>query len=181
MTLSSIVHLEDGQPITTSFLVAEHFKKEHKDVLRAIRNLDCTSGFHERNFALCHKINELQNRKPQPYYQITRDGFSFLCMGFTGKEAAIWKESYLNAFNAMEQALTSRDELREQLIFDLKEKVLRHDPRLFKILRLKAVGLSHVEIARVVEMSASWVDRRVLELKKLDLMAEQSSQMALGV
>ncbi|WXF31053.1 Rha family transcriptional regulator (plasmid) [Pseudomonas aeruginosa] len=36
---------------------------------------------------------------------MTRDGFTFLCIGFTGKEAARWKEAYINAFNKMEQAL----------------------------------------------------------------------------
>lgn len=36
---------------------------------------------------------------------ITRDGFVFLAMGFTGKEAAQWKEAYIEAFNAMEAAL----------------------------------------------------------------------------
>jgi phage regulator Rha-like protein len=38
-------------------------------------------------------------------YRITRDGFTFLCMGFTGAEAAKWKEAYINAFNEMEAAL----------------------------------------------------------------------------
>lgn len=33
---------------------------------------------------------------------MTRDGFSFLAMGFTGREAAKWKENFLTAFNAME-------------------------------------------------------------------------------
>lgn len=34
-----------------------------------------------------------------------RDGFMFLCMGFTGKAAARWKERYITAFNALEQSL----------------------------------------------------------------------------
>jgi hypothetical protein len=34
-------------------------------------------------------------------YEMTRDGFTFLAMGFTGKEAARWKEAYIAAFNAM--------------------------------------------------------------------------------
>ena len=43
-----------------------------------------------------------------PCYQITRDGFAFLAMGFTGKRAAQFKEAYINAFNQMEQALIGK-------------------------------------------------------------------------
>jgi hypothetical protein len=39
---------------------------------------------------------------------MTKDGFVFLAMGFTGKEAARWKESYLEAFNSMEEALRTQ-------------------------------------------------------------------------
>ncbi|MGI9701007.1 Rha family transcriptional regulator [Pseudomonas aeruginosa] len=42
---------------------------------------------------------------------MTRDGFTFLCMGFTGEEAARWKEAYINAFNKMEQALIRQPEI----------------------------------------------------------------------
>ncbi|HHL2105229.1 TPA: Rha family transcriptional regulator [Escherichia coli] len=41
-----------------------------------------------------------------PCYQITRDGFAFLAMGFTGKRAAQFKEAYINAFNQMEKQLS---------------------------------------------------------------------------
>lgn len=38
-------------------------------------------------------------------YYMTRDGFTFLVMGFTGKVAAQFKEDYINAFNRMEAEL----------------------------------------------------------------------------
>jgi len=38
-------------------------------------------------------------------YQITKDGFVFLAMGFTGKKAAQFKEAYITAFNDMEAQL----------------------------------------------------------------------------
>ena len=34
-------------------------------------------------------------------YELTRDGFSFLVMGFTGKNAARFKEDYIRAFKPM--------------------------------------------------------------------------------
>ena len=82
---------------------AEHFGKLHKDVLRAIRNLECSAEFNGRNFAPVDYIDE--KGEPRPMYRITRDGFAFLAMSFTGKEAARWKEAYIDAFNAMEAKL----------------------------------------------------------------------------
>ena len=36
--------------ITTSLAVSHHFGRNHKDVLRAIENLDCSHEFNRRNF-----------------------------------------------------------------------------------------------------------------------------------
>ena len=93
----------DGQVTTTSLHVAEHFGKLHKNVLRRIESLDCSPEFNGRNFEPVEYINDKGEKRP--YYRMTRDGFTFLCMGFTGKRAAAWKEAYINAFNQMEQQL----------------------------------------------------------------------------
>lgn len=93
----------DGQPTTTSLHVAEHFGKRHDDVLKRIRALDCSKEFALRNFAECSRQGA--NNKPEPFFRMSRDGFTFLCMGFTGKRAAMWKEAYINAFNQLEQQL----------------------------------------------------------------------------
>ena len=88
MDLVKLVSIGNGEPITNSMLVAQKFNKRHGDVLRAIKNLECSAEFTKRNFAFCTKINDLQNGKPQPFVEMTKDGFVFLVMGFTGKEAA---------------------------------------------------------------------------------------------
>ena len=98
-----LVELTDGQPTTTSLDVAAHFGKRHERVLDKIRNLDCSPEFTEHNFVLS-EYTDLTGRS-LPQYRMTRDGFTFLCMGFTGKEAAKWKEAYINAFNQMEHTL----------------------------------------------------------------------------
>jgi len=38
-------------------------------------------------------------------YEMDRDGFSLLAMGFTGEKALKWKLDYIKAFNAMEREL----------------------------------------------------------------------------
>lgn len=88
---------------TTSLKVAEHFGKRHDNVLRAIKNLECPEEFRLLNFEEAPCTDE--QGKKQPCYEMTKDGFVFLAMGFTGKDAAKWKIAYINAFNAMERKL----------------------------------------------------------------------------
>ncbi len=103
ITAAPDLEIVNGQITTTSNQVAAHFGKRHDMVLRAVRNLECSDEFRLRNFAESSYINE--QGKEQPCYRLTRDGFVFLAMGFTGKEAAQWKEAYITAFNKMEQEL----------------------------------------------------------------------------
>ncbi len=99
------VTIHNGKAVTTSLDVADYFGKLHKNVIQKIEFLDCSSEFTKLNFKLCHKNNELQNGKPQPYYEMTKDGFVFLVMGFTGKKAAAFNEAYIAEFNRMEERL----------------------------------------------------------------------------
>lgn len=103
--VENIVEADDGGMFTTSLIVAQAFEKNHYDVLKAITNLECSPEFNERNFAAV----EYKDAKGEmrPAYRLTRDGFAFLAMGFTGKRAALWKEKFLEAFNAMERRLTA--------------------------------------------------------------------------
>ena len=66
----------------------------------AIRRMECSRKFIEHNFVLNEYTDSIGRKLPA--YRITRDGFVFLAMGFTGKEAAAWKEAYITAFNQME-------------------------------------------------------------------------------
>lgn len=109
-----LVSVHNGQAVTTSFQVAEVFEKTHFNVLRDIRGLDCSPRFRQINFESSFIIKSIGNSKGYrklPFYYITRDGFTFLAMGFTGKVAAKFKEDYINAFNEMERRLRedSRD------------------------------------------------------------------------
>ncbi|WJZ70063.1 Rha-like transcriptional regulator [Pantoea phage PA-1] len=98
-----LVFLTGAESSTDTIKVAKAFGKEHKDVLRKTRTVigQCSKDFAERNFTLCHENNELQNGKPQPFYQMTRDGWTMLVFSFTGKAAIAFKEAYIAAFNWM--------------------------------------------------------------------------------
>jgi Rha family phage regulatory protein len=94
-----------GKSTTSSRDVADYFGKQHKDVLHRIDTLDCSKGFHERSFTPVEYLD--LKGEPRRMYQMNRDGFSFLAMGFTGRRAAAFKEGYIDAFNAMEEQLRS--------------------------------------------------------------------------
>lgn len=170
-----LVCLKDGQPVTTSLIIAEHFTKEHKDVLRAIKNLDCSRQFHERNFALMFQDVEIANgaTRQSAYYQMTRDGFSFLCMGFTGKNAAIWKENYIDAFNRLEKQATTHVAQREALIFNLKDKLMSQHLRYRQVHRYLQRGFSTLEMARCLQISDRAVRKILSEMRELELLPEQ--------
>ncbi|MGU2436301.1 Rha family transcriptional regulator [Pseudomonas aeruginosa] len=103
------VEIIGGKPTTTSLDVAKHFRKRHDNVLRDIKNLECPEDFALLNFEECSRTGA--NNRPEPYVRMTRDGFTLLCMGFTGKEAMHWKVAYINAFNKMEQAIIEQPEI----------------------------------------------------------------------
>ncbi len=109
-----LVSCNDGKPTTTSRKVAEVFGKRHDNVIRAIDKI-CASveceEFAKLNFEVCFENNDLQNGKPIKLYRMTKDGMAFLVMGFTGKEAAIWKITYIAAFNWMAGMLQERREI----------------------------------------------------------------------
>lgn len=85
--LTLVYENEKGVDITTSLIVAKVFGKRNSDVLRDVRNLNCSNDFRERNFALMVEMRQLPQGGAQKteYYTMTKDGFSFLVMGYTGK------------------------------------------------------------------------------------------------
>lgn len=96
---------DNGELVVTSRQVAEDFGKRHDQVLRDIevyKNRISTPQF-------CGLFIESEyrasNGKMNKEYLLTRDGFSFLVMGFTGAKADEWKLKYIEAFNKMEQAI----------------------------------------------------------------------------
>lgn len=103
----NLVKVEDGKVVADSRTIAELFEKRHDDVLKAVRKLDCSEDFSVRNFAETPYVHP-QNGQTYKMYNMTRDGFTFLVMGFTGEKAAQWKEAYINAFNDMEAKLRGK-------------------------------------------------------------------------
>ena len=111
--MTDLVHVSQGTAIVDSREIAEKFGKTHRHVLEAIKAMKCSSEFRGSNFRLS-SYTTVQN-KVLPCYEITRDGFSFLGMGFKGEKASAWKERYISAFNYMERSILSSPKTMESL------------------------------------------------------------------
>ncbi len=104
-SLIPAVQLVDGHPRVSSLSISEHFEKRHAHVVESVRKIafECAQEFSEPNFWLAEYADE--QGKMRPFYLLSRDGFTLVAMGFTGKKALAWKIRYIEAFNKMEQAL----------------------------------------------------------------------------
>lgn len=128
---SGLVSVNNNQVVTTSLQIAEFFDKEHKSVLRQINSLECSDLFRQHNFALsCYTRKNGNVTKSYPMYYITKDGFTILAMGFTGKIAARFKEAYINAFNEMERKLAGVTVREDEIIKTIRELCEDMDSRL---------------------------------------------------
>ena len=111
-----------GKPFCDSLMVAETFRKEHKHILDSIEGEDTIKNNKRRlvgivpnllesaenpaDYFIKDKYIDSRNRT-QPKYLMSRDGFTLLVMGFTGKEAFKFKLDYINRFNQMEEFINS--------------------------------------------------------------------------
>ena len=88
----------------SSLMIAEKFGKRHDNIIRAIEKLELEEEYHHLNFEEKLQTVAIGNgaQKQTKTYEITRDGFSLLVMGFTGKRAMEWKIKFLEAFKMLE-------------------------------------------------------------------------------
>ena len=104
--LNELIQIHDGQPVTTSLKISEVFEKSHKDVLKAMKNIEVSEEFGRRNFAPTSYID--QQNKTCPMYYLTEKGATRLITAFSGKKASVWIEKYIEAFDEMRKALLER-------------------------------------------------------------------------
>lgn len=112
MLVETVKFGREERAACTSLDIAETFGKEHKNVLRDIRELGCSEGFNRLNFEPISYVDSM-NRE-QEAVVMTRDGFTLLVMGYTGELAMKFKEAYIRQFNAMESVLMGKRVEREK-------------------------------------------------------------------
>jgi Rha family phage regulatory protein len=127
-----VIQNKTGRDVTTSLIIAEIFGKEHSKVCRDINEMACSPEFNNANFG-CIEYLDVRGRK-QDAYEITKDGFSFLVMGYTGAKAGEFKEKFIAEFNKREYLLKNDDYIIERAM-----DVLRSRTRLLEA-QLEAKG-----------------------------------------
>lgn len=106
-----VVENKNGVAVVSSRVVARDFDKQHNHVLRDIDNIKSTNTIQDWTLLFIESQYKASNGKMNKEYLLTRDGFSLLVMGFTGKEALQWKLQYIEAFNQMEERIKQQAKL----------------------------------------------------------------------
>ena len=100
-----------------SLYVARAFEKEHKNVLRDIARItEPKSGLSEEFTQLNFELSNYKDStgRKLPRYLLTRDGFTMLTFGYTGRKAMEFKELYIRRFNEMETQIKALVNARQQ-------------------------------------------------------------------
>lgn len=111
----AMVSIAGNEVITTSLRVAEYFNKQHKNIIRTIKRLetDCSPEFNRLNFEPVEYIDK--KGEIRLMYNIRKNGWMMLVMGFTGRPATAIKESYIAAFDWMTEQLSRRKAIGEEM------------------------------------------------------------------
>ncbi|MFN7008963.1 MAG: Rha family transcriptional regulator [Allorhizobium sp.] len=96
MDIIPIVTIKNNAVITNSRDVATYFGKEHFNVLQDIDKLIRQGVLDFQETPYVHE----QNGQTYRMFEMTRDGFTLLAMGFTGKKALQFKLRYIERYNA---------------------------------------------------------------------------------
>jgi len=125
LRFQDFISADGDQLTTTSHQVAAVFGKRHDDLLKRIRSLMSDLPIDRLGY-FAETVETRHNPSggaliQSPGYSITRDGFTLLAMGFTGKKALTFKLAYIDAFNAMAAYIRNQ---REGLRFQCMETLL---------------------------------------------------------
>ena len=123
---------KDGVAVVSSRVVAYDFDKQHNHVLRDIDNIKATNTIQDWTLLFIESQYKASNGKMNKEYLLTRDGFSLLVMGFTGKEALQWKLQYIEAFNKMEEQIKQQNNPYAHLSKEF-QAIIMHDEKIMKL------------------------------------------------
>ncbi|RRD56509.1 hypothetical protein EII20_10800 [Comamonadaceae bacterium OH2545_COT-014] len=156
-----------GVPLTTSLAVAEHFEKEHRDVLRAIRNeIDAHAdpAFTSQHFIEAEHISS--RGRPVPIFRLSEIGFSLVAMGFTGTRAKRWQRAYAQTFAVMRQQLMDSSDERTRQLFH--ESTVWRSKAMVGEMQLKALQETNEKLRRDMQ---EW--RREIAVTRVERMTTE--------
>ncbi|EAK4900965.1 hypothetical protein CYB17_06200 [Campylobacter coli] len=181
------LNIKENKVFINSLDLAKVFNKNHRHILQTTKNQP-QNDFTESNFILStykDKKGELR-----PCYNLTRDAFSLLVMGFTGEKAYKWKVEFIKAFNEMEKRLKNLEQEKMQKLafhqslgyksqlkqqkehYENKIKALKYDLEKKKQLSFKR-KLSEKELLELRKILAKDYDILCFKKWEMSLVAEK--------
>lgn len=168
-----VINNNNGTLTVSSLQVAEDFGKEHRNVTRDIESLieqaksHCSklSGENSATNSMFIETSYVNERgRTYKCYDMTRDGFSLLVMGFTGAKALEWKLKYIQAFNEMEKALRNPKTKTVKANED-KEKALE-----VRMMNAKVkMSNQYLKLASIDTLSEDW--KKILVSKSAEVLS----------
>ncbi|EAH7777775.1 hypothetical protein EPG14_09250 [Campylobacter coli] len=160
------LNIKENKVFINSLDLAKVFNKNHRHILQTTKNQP-QNDFTESNFILStykDKKGELR-----PCYNLTRDGFSLLVMGFTGEKAYKWKVEFIKAFNEMEKRLKNLEqEKMEKLAFHqslgYKSQLKQQKEKYENEIKALKYDLEH---KKELSFKRKLSDEELLELRKI--------------
>ena len=119
---TELVKTFNGGITANSKTVADVFnvKGGHRYLKKKIKEIiEDNEEFGVQNFL--HSSYKSQQNKTLECYEMTKDGFCFLAMGLTGREADKWKIKYIDAFNKMSEHIAEQSD--SSLMIKLNEAI----------------------------------------------------------
>lgn len=99
------ISVVDGQPTTTTLHICEVFGKRHDNVVKKLDTSLARLKKHRPEWvALNFKERDYIDERGKRWkiFELTRKGFDFAALGFTGEKADVFKVDYIDAFEQME-------------------------------------------------------------------------------
>lgn len=165
--MEELVVMKNQQAVTTSLKVAEVFGKEHRSVIRNIKNLTAQNCAVKKMFVESTYVNS--RGQEWPMFYMNRDGFTLLAMGFTGNKALEFKLKYIKAFNNMEDFIKKQQQFAMpqtfgealQLAADQQKLIEKNQPKVdYYDEQMRNPGLMTVtEIAKDFGLSAAKLNK----------------------
>lgn len=164
---NQFVFVQNNELKTNSLKIAEAFGKMHKHVLRDIERIMSQTAdlLDAPKFGLVDYLDAKgESRK---MYEITKDGFMLVVMGYSGEAAMKIKVAYINAFNFMLAKLKPvPNALRDLPPQTLTPAMLRHIEKRIAHLNKTQVGSTYASLGRMIKEKFNVNERKAIPIHK---------------
>lgn len=114
----------NGQLVTDSREVAEMTGKEHKELMRSIRQYSSiltSANLRSSEFFVAHYYEDAK-KEQRPCFLLTKKGCDMVANKMTGEKGILFTAAYVSKFDEMEKSLTQPKVLseKEQLVASMK-------------------------------------------------------------